>query len=119
MATGEDDEPEDTTTYSENASVVDPSAGDAIRRTLADVYTFVRSAETNKTIAGFTLDHYIEEAKNRIKTPRILRSASDPEKGVGTRPAQLEALERLEEEFNKTYAKAKELAEKAGESGTP
>jgi hypothetical protein len=94
-------------------SDAEAQAGDQIRRTIADVYTFVRSCDINKTISSFTLDHYIDEAKRKIKEPRILRSAADPSRGVGTRASQLEALTKLEEEFSKTYEQAKKLAEAA------
>jgi hypothetical protein len=94
-------------------------ASDQIRRTIADVYTFVRSCDVNKTISSFTLDHYIDEAKRRIKEPTILRSASDPSKGVGTRSSQLEALTKLEESFAKTYEQAKKMAEEADTTKEP
>jgi hypothetical protein len=100
-------------------SDADTKAGDQIRRSIADVYTFVRSRDINKTISSFTLDHYIDEAKRRIKEPKILRSASDPSRGVGTRPSQLEALTKLEESFNKTYEQAKKLAEEADVNKEP
>ncbi len=104
---------EEIAEFEEKAVATESNQSDEVRRIVGDVYTFVRSAEINKTISGFTLDHYIDEAKRRIKEPRILRSASDPGKGAGTRPGQLEELEKLEETFNKTFEKAKEMAEKA------
>jgi hypothetical protein len=96
------------------ATVRDNSEGDQIRRVLNDVYTFVRSQEVNRSVASFTLDHYIDEAKRRIKDPRILRAASDPSKGVGVRPSKLEALAKLEQDFTSMYNKAKEMADKVG-----
>ncbi len=109
---------EEIAEFEEKANAIESSESDEIRKTIGNVYTFVRSSEINKTISGFTFDHYLDEAKRRIKEPRVLRSASDPGKGVGTRPGQLEALEKLEELFNKSFAKAKEMAEAAdaGES---
>ncbi len=86
---------------------------DEIRRTIADVYTFVRSREINKAISSFTFDHYIDERKREIKGERIIRSASRPGEGVGRRPCQLDALSKLEEDFNKGFAKAKKMAEQA------
>lgn len=83
---------------------------DEIRRTIADVYTFVRSREINKAISSFTLDHYIEERKREIKGQRVIRSASRPGEGVDRRPAQLDAISKLEEDFKKSFTKAKKLA---------
>lgn len=85
---------------------------DEIRRTVADVYTFVRSREINKAISSFTFDHYIDERKREIKGERIIRSASRPGEGVDRRPAQLDAISRLEEAFKKGFEKAKKVAEK-------
>lgn len=101
---------EEVAEFEEKATLANTEESDEIRKTIGNVYTFVRSAEINKTISSFTLDHYIDEAKRKIKEPRVLRSASDPGKGVGTRPSQLEAIEALEELFNKSLAKAKEMA---------
>jgi hypothetical protein len=84
---------------------------DEIRRIVADVYTFVRSREINKAISSFTLDHYIDERKREIKGERIIRSASRPGEGVDRRPAQLDAITRLEEDFKKGFTKAKKMAE--------
>jgi hypothetical protein len=109
----------DTAAVQEVKDDAEAMAGDQVRRTIADVYTFVRSCDINKTISGFTFDHYIDEAKRRIKEPKILRSAADPSKGVGTRSGQLEALTKLEEEFNKTYEQAKKLAEAADVGTAP
>lgn len=81
-----------------------------MRAVLADTYTFVRSAEINKTIASFTFDHYVDEAKRRIKNDRILRSASNPNQGVGKRQAKLSALEKLEQDFTKMIDKIREVA---------
>lgn len=77
----------------------------AMRTVLADTYTFVRSNEINKTISSFTFDHYIDEAKRAIKEDRVLRSASSPSVGVGSRPSQLTALTKLEQDFNNMLAK--------------
>lgn len=87
----------------------DISESDQIRRAFADAYTFVRSSEINKTIASFSLDHYIDEAKREIKDPRILRAASEPTVGIGTRPSKLEALEKLESDFAKAVESAKTM----------
>lgn len=82
-----------------------------LRRILGDVYTFVRSSEVNKTISSFTFDHYIDEAKREIKEDRLLRSASNPNDGVGKRPSKLASLQKLEEDFNGAYERAKKRAE--------
>lgn len=82
-----------------------------LRRTIADVYTFVRSREINKTIASFTLDHYIDEAKRKIQDTRVLRSASNPDQGVGTRPSQLDAIAQLQDDFNKAFSAASKIAQ--------
>ena len=113
MADTPDTDSEEIRPFVETAQVENPAEQDELRRTLADVYTFVRSAEMNKTVSSFTLDHYIDEAKRRIKEDRVLRSASDPGKGVGTRSAQLTSLEKLEETFNKSFEKMAALATKA------
>ncbi len=118
-----EDLPEDDVEPVDEAEAVDEKAHassqasteeeDQVRRTLADVYTFVRAAEINKTIASFTFDHYIDEAKRRIKEPSAIRTASNPS-GTGTRPSQLESLTKLEEAFNQVYEKAKQMAEEVG-----
>lgn len=104
------------------ASIADAKAALALRTVLADTYTFVRSAELNKTIASFTFDHYIDEAKRQIKVDRILSSASDSTKGVGTRPAQLTALTTLQTDFNNMLTQLQALASKkdagSGSSGS-
>lgn len=89
---------------------------DQIRTTIADVYTFVKSREINKTIASFTFDHYIDERKRAIKGERIIRSASKPGEGVDKRLAQLDAIDKLEQDFNKAYDQAKSMAEKASKT---
>ncbi len=86
---------------------------DQIRQTVSDVYTFVRSREINKTIAGFTFDHYIDERMRGIKGERVIRSASNPGDGVGTRPCQLDAIAKLESDFTNSFDKMKKLASKS------
>lgn len=92
------------------ANLEDIKEEEQLRTIIADTYVFVRSAEINKTIASFTFDHYIDEAKRQIKEDRILRSALNPE-GVGKRPSKLAALEKLEADFTSIYDKAKIRAE--------
>ena len=93
-----------------------------VRRVVADVYTFVRSQEINRTLSGFTMDHYIEEAKREIKgetvtiggidqTGRALRGAGG--EAFGIRPSKLDALTSLEDEFQATLGTAKTMAEAA------
>lgn len=86
-------------------------ADSELRSILSDTYTFVRSAEINKTISSFTFDHYIDEAKRAIKEDRVLRSAADPVTGVGKRASKLSALEKLEQDFKKSIDKMRKLAE--------
>lgn len=88
---------------------------DQIRRSVADTYTFVRSREINATIASFTFDHYIDEAKRLIKGDgRLLRDASGQDSlAVGTRPTQLESLASIQEAFEKAFEDAKKIAEEA------
>lgn len=93
------------------ASETDRKADAEMRAVLADTYTFVRSTEINKTILSFTFDHYIDEAKREIKEDRILRSASDPNTGVGKRPSKLSSLTKLQTDFNNAVAKIQKLAE--------
>lgn len=92
---------------------------DQIRRAIADTYTFVRSREINKTIASFTLDHYISEAMMQIKgQDRQLSDASGQDSlAVGTRPTQLEALASIQQAFNDAFDAAKKLAEAADKKG--
>lgn len=92
---------------------------DQVRRAIADTYTFVRSREINTTIASFTLDHYIDEAKRLIKgDDRQLRDASGEDSlAVGTRPTQLEALASIQQAFNDAFDDAKKLAEEADKKG--
>jgi hypothetical protein len=88
---------------------------DQIRRAIADTYTFVRSMEINQTIASFTLDHYIDEAKRQIKgDDRALQDASGEDSlAIGTRPTQLEALASIQQAFNDAFEDAKTLAQEA------
>jgi len=81
-----------------------------VRTALGNTYTFVRSREINKTIASFTFDHYIDEAKRAIKEDRLLRSASSPGEGVGRRLSKLSELEKIEKDFKNAMVKARELA---------
>jgi len=87
---------------------------DRVRIIVADVYTFVRSQEINRTIAGFTFDHYIDEAKRQIKGEGVsIRDAAGT--AFGLRPTKLEALERLETQFRETLSVAERLAKQAEE----
>ena len=104
------DEPDVIEQFETKAAALERRADAEMRAVLADTYTFVRSAEINKTIASFTFDHYIDEAKRRIKNDRILRSASNPAEGVGKRPAKLTALQKLEQDFTSALSKIKEVA---------
>lgn len=92
---------------------------DQVRQAIADTYTFVRSREINTTVASFTLDHYIDEAKRLIKGDgRLLRDASGQDSlAVGTRPTQLEALASIQQAFNDAFEDAKALAEEADKKG--
>lgn len=116
MPTDDDTSDDSDTQLEDRAARTEPSETEQVRKVIADTYTFVRSAEISRTILGFTLDHYIDEAKRKIKQDRVLRSASDPLKGVGTRPSQLDALEKLEEDFNKSFEAAKKMAVNANTS---
>lgn len=89
----------------------------ALRSVLSDTYTFVRSAEVNKTILSFTFDHYIDEAMRRIKEDRVLNAPSDSSVGVGKRLSQLNALTKLEQDFNNAFSKLRESA--AAKDATP
>lgn len=89
-----------------------------VRRVIADTYTFVRSQEINRTLSGFTLDHYIEEAKRQIMgTGRSIRDAAG--ETINLRPTKLEQLNSLEEEFRSTLETAKTMAKAADASGQP
>lgn len=96
--------------FEEPASVEDRRTDAEVRTALANAYTFVRSREINKTIASFTFDHYIDEAKRSLKGDLLLRSASSPAEGVGRRMSKLSELEKIERDFNNAMVKARELA---------
>lgn len=115
------DEPIPAELVETKASATDRKADAEMRAILSDTYTFVRSAEINKTILSFTFDHYIDEAKRAIKEDRILRSASDPVTGVGKRASKLSALEKLETDFTNAVAKIQKVAEAkdAPNTGSP
>lgn len=90
-----------------------------VRRVIADTYTFVRSQEINRTLGGYTFDHYLEEGKRQIKGKkgegRAIRSASG--EAFDVRPTKLDALDSLEDEFRATLETAKVMA-KAADAGT-
>lgn len=96
----------------DKTAVKSTAGASQVRKTVADVYTFVRSREVNKTISGFTFDHYIDEAKRKIKNPSILYTASG--QSAGTRPSQLDSITKLEQEFGKALAEATKLADAVG-----
>ena len=86
-----------------------------VRRVVADTHTFIRSQEINRTLSGFTLDHYIEEAKRQISgTGRAIRDAAG--ETIDLRPTKLEALNSLEDEFRSTLEAAKAMAAAADAS---
>lgn len=99
--------------FEESASLEQRRTDEEIRSSLANTYTFVRSREINKTIANFTFDHYIDEAKRLLKEDRILRSASSPAEGIGRRLSKLSELEKIEKDFSNALIKARELAKTA------
>lgn len=105
------DEPDVITQFETKSTITDRRADSAMRAVLSDAYTFVRSAEVNKTISGFTFDHYIDEAKRALKEDRILGSTSNSTTGIGKRQAQITALETLETNFNNSLASMRKLAE--------
>lgn len=95
----------------EKSSTLDRKADIELRSVLSDTYSFVRSAEINKTILSFTFDHYIDEAKREIKEDRIIRSSADPVTEIGRRASKLSALAKLEQDFNNMLGKIRKLAE--------
>lgn len=101
---------DDFENFEEPATVEKRRTDEEVRTALANTYTFVRSREINKTIASFTFDHYIDEAKRTLKEDRILRSASSPAEGVGRRLSKMSELEKIEKDFKKAMTKARELA---------
>lgn len=105
------DEPDVITQFETRATVQDRRADVTMRTVLSDTYTFVRSSEINKTVASFTFDHYIAEAKSALKDERVLRTASNPAVGVGKRQAQIAALEKLETDFKNSLSNMRKLAE--------
>lgn len=107
----DDDAPVPAELVESKATEAERKADAELRSIIADTYTFVRSAEINKTISSFTFDHYIDEAKRAIKEDRILRSASDPVTGIGKRLSKLSALEKLEQDFKNSLSKLRKMAE--------
>ena len=89
---------------------------DKVREVVASTYTFIRSSEINKTIASFTLDHYIDEAKRAIKGEgRAIRNAAGEVKDI--RPSKLDVLLNLEKMFSDSFEVIEALAKKADEEG--
>lgn len=93
---------------------------DKIRETLADVYTFVRSQEINRVIGAFTFDHYVDEAKRKLKgTGREIRDAAgkviqdDKTGSPVTRPSLLDYLTKLKAKFNSSYTDMVKMAQNA------
>lgn len=93
---------------------------DRVREDIANVYTFVRSQEINRVIGAFTFDHYVDEAKRRIKgTGREIRDAAgvviqdDKTKTQMMRPSLLDYLNKLEQRFNASYQEALKMAQNA------
>ena len=98
----------------------DLARSDQIRTIIADTYTFVRSQELNRVIGAFTLDHYIDEAKRRIKgTGRQIVDAAGKvimdDKGTVpmTRPSLLDYLTKLQADFTSSYPEALKMAQNA------
>ena len=86
-----------------------------VRSIVARVYTFVRSSEINRTIGSFTFDHYVDEAKRKIKGPgRQIRDASGT--SFDTRPTKLEVITNLEKEFRDSFPIIEALAKKKNEA---
>lgn len=92
------------------AATKDTTSLDQIRETIGNVYTFVRSREINKTIASFTFDHYIAERQTDINGSMTIQSSSVPGTSIDVRPGELDALAKLEQDFNACFAKAKQIA---------
>ena len=65
---------------------------------LATIHTFVASRETTKSIQSYTVEHYLEQAKNQIK--------SDTK---GDRPTKLDRLDRIKNLVDSTIDKVKDF----------
>jgi hypothetical protein len=104
---------DEETTQDENAGKSDSEAeikeADTIRIALGDTYTFIRSRELNKTLIGYTFDHYIDEAKRAIKDPE---APSTDE--VVRRPSSIDRLVSLEASFQDALTKLRKKVEKQG-----
>ena len=68
---------------------------------LGDIYSFVKGQEFTKSILGYTLDHYIEEAKDEIK--------SDSGTSSSARPTKLQRLANLQTKLNRVMQQAKNM----------
>jgi hypothetical protein len=92
----------------ETEAKVDPEVteSDKIRTALGNTYTFVRSREFNKTVIGYTFDHYIDAAMRSIKD-----SSSSTSNLVVTRIPQMDLLVSLEASFSDALDQLKKKVE--------
>ena len=82
-----------------------------LHRILHSAYTFVRSYETNQSIAGLTLDHLLREQIQSLKKGEK-RVMSDAEgSGIDSRPSRWDQIDYIETMLNKVV----ETIEKAGD----
>ena len=83
-----------------------------LRITVGAVYTFVRSQELNRTVANFTLDHFIDEAIRQLRGDgTAVRDAAG--NVVATKTAQLERMQKLQNDFNSVFSQLQKKAQQA------
>lgn len=133
MATLEEGEPLPNEVIDTNGNPLDGSSSttqskaekkreeaEKIRDVVANVYTFVRSQEINRVIGAFTFDHYVDEAKRRLKgSGREIRDAAgkvikdDKTGDPMLRPSLLDYLTKLKADFAASYNSIVKMAEAA------
>ena len=97
---------EDKLTTDQDADAI--KEADTLRIAIGNTYTFIRSRELNKSLSGYTFDHYIDEAKRAIKD-----TSSSPS-GVVVRPSYTGQLMSLEASFQDALTKLRVKVEKGG-----
>jgi hypothetical protein len=65
---------------------------------LATIHAYVVSRETTKSIQAYNFDHYLQEAKNQIKTDE-----------KSSRPTKLDKLQRVADLIDSTIDKVKQF----------
>ena len=67
---------------------------------LHSAYTFVRSMETNSSIAALTLDHLLQDHINALKKGSTTVMSDATGTGIGSRKSRWDQLDELQSQFN-------------------